>query len=119
MSNKEMKTRIVHKHDIEKHWNNASNFYPYKGEIIIYDIETGDGDLPEGRTAPYTYERIKIGDGVRLVKDLPFASVSSMDELIEGVETWIFYAGNASDLIDPLAPQLVENEAGGYTAEIG
>ena len=72
MSNKEMKTRIVHKHDIEKHWNNASNFYPYQGEIIIYDIETGDGDLPEGRTVPYTYERFKIGDGITAVTDLPF-----------------------------------------------
>lgn len=49
----------------------------------------------------------------------PTKPTYSTDELIEGVETWIFYAGNARDLIDPLAPQLVENEAGGYTAEIG
>lgn len=72
MSNKEMKTRIVHKHDLEKNWDLASNFIPWKGEIIIYDIEKSADDLPEDRTILYDYERIKIGDGITIVKNLPF-----------------------------------------------
>lgn len=77
MSTKNIKTRIVHKHDTEANWL-KSTFVPMQGEIIIYDIEVDkDGntlELPEGRTTPYTYERFKIGDGKNLVSsdDLPF-----------------------------------------------
>lgn len=75
-----IKTRIQQKHDIEANWiNEAANFKPDKGEIIVYDIEVDkDGNhlaLPEGRTIPYTYERFKIGNGKDVVGDLPFYSV--------------------------------------------
>jgi hypothetical protein len=90
MSNKEMKTRIVHKHDLEKNWDTASNFnfIPWKGEIIIYDIETSVDDLPEGRTTLYNYERIKIGDGETVVKNLPFVSqpIATEDDIIALLE---------------------------------
>lgn len=58
---KEIVSRIIHKHDTAAHWENAKNFTPFKGEIIVYDI---DGD--------HEHERFKIGDGVTLVNDLPF-----------------------------------------------
>ena len=81
-----LKTRIQHKNDLEYYWLKATNFIPLKGELIIYDREvdtTGatlttviDGKtvtlLPEGRTTPYTYARVKIGDGVRTVGQLEF-----------------------------------------------
>ena len=81
-----IRTRIQNKHDLEINWNNAT-FIPMAGELIVYDRETdAQGNvktvtangatvsaLPNGRTAPYTYERFKIGDGVRSVGDLPFA----------------------------------------------
>lgn len=75
MTEKNIRSRIVHKHDIETNWLKA-NFTPLKGEVIIYDPEVDvDGNiltLPEGRTEPYTYSRFKIGDGVHLVSALPF-----------------------------------------------
>lgn len=58
---KEMKARIVHKHDIEANWLKASGFVPKQGEFIVYDK---DSNCP--------YERIKIGDGINNVNILPF-----------------------------------------------
>lgn len=76
MSNKkDINARIVHKHDLEKNWNNASNFFPRAGELIIYDREFSNADLPSGRTELITYTRFKIGDGVTLAKDLPFIHI--------------------------------------------
>lgn len=61
MAEKNLKARIVHKHDVEANWLLATNFTPLKGELIVYDID---------ETHPY--ERIKIGDGVQNVNNLPF-----------------------------------------------
>ena len=70
-----IKTKLELKHKLESEWI-VSDYVPIQSEPIVYDIEVdADGntlELPEGRTAPYTYERMKIGDGVHLVKDLPF-----------------------------------------------
>ena len=70
---------IVQKHDIEANWNKATNFIPAKGQIIVYDIEIDiEGktlELPSGRTEPITYERFKIGDGIKTVINLPFSSI--------------------------------------------
>ena len=61
MAEKILKSRIVHKHDIEANWLLATNFTPKKGELIVYDPDES-----------YTYSRIKIGDGVTNVNELPF-----------------------------------------------
>lgn len=61
MANQEFYSRIIHKHDIEENWIKAVNFIPKQGEIIIYDKDDN-----------YGYERMKIGDGVSKVNDLPF-----------------------------------------------
>ena len=61
---KNISSRIIHKHDAEANWNKATNFIPKAGEIIVYD-----------RDENYTYERIKIGDGVTAVANLSFGSV--------------------------------------------
>ena len=58
---KNMNTRIQHKHDIEANWNKALNFIPKIGEIIVYDIDEN-----------YNYSRFKIGDGVRTINNLEF-----------------------------------------------
>lgn len=63
MSEKNMNTRIIHKHDIEANWEKAINFIPKQGEIIIYDVDTN-----------YNYERFKIGDGVTTVNNLLFTT---------------------------------------------
>ena len=58
---KNINARIVCKHDIEANWNQATNFTPKAGELILYDPD-----------ATYDFTRIKIGDGSTNVNDLPF-----------------------------------------------
>lgn len=65
MMQKELASRIVHKHDIATNWNKATTFIPKQGEMIVYDID----DL-------HDYERIKIGDGKTIVSSLPFVTYS-------------------------------------------
>ena len=60
MSTKTINTRVINKHDVEANWNKAVNFIPKAGEMIIYDA---DGTNPV---------RIKIGDGITVVNNLPF-----------------------------------------------
>ena len=54
---KEYKTRAIQKNDTSANWEKAVNFVPLKGELILYT------DL----------NKIKIGDGVTVVGDLPFS----------------------------------------------
>ena len=70
MSEKNINTRIIHKHDTEANWNLATNFIPKQGELIVYD-----------KDSTYNYERFKIGDGVTNVNSLPFATYKSIPEL--------------------------------------
>lgn len=67
---KEIKSRIILKHDNEINWNKASSFIPKQGEVIIYDIDNN-----------YTYERMKIGDGITNVIDLPFIMQHEFEEI--------------------------------------
>lgn len=71
--------RIVNKHDTEANWLKATGFTPKQGEIIVYDVD-----------ATYSYERIKIGDGVQNVNALPFvddALKEYVDNSIEAIPT--------------------------------
>ena len=61
MSSKEIKTIIIHKHDIEENWIKAVNFTPHKGEIVVYDADERHNSV-----------RIKVGDGVSNINSLPF-----------------------------------------------
>lgn len=70
--------RIKHKHDIEANWLKALNFKPLAGEIIIYDPEKSENDLPKDdqgnllRTDYITFSRFKVGDGEHNINELPF-----------------------------------------------
>ena len=66
MQEKEIKGRIVHKHDIEENWKKATGFTPKNGEIVIYDDQK---------------QKIKIGDGINNVNDLDFIIPSAISEL--------------------------------------
>lgn len=72
MNGKTLKSRIVHKHDIEANWRLATNFTPLQGEMIIYDPDENN-----------TNHRVKIGDGVTNVNDLKFIDDNKVDK-IEG-----------------------------------
>lgn len=55
---KTIKARQIQKNDTSANWSKAVNFTPLKGELIVYT------DL----------NKIKIGDGVTKVNDLPFSN---------------------------------------------
>ena len=61
-SEKNVNSRIQHKHDIEANWLKAINFIPKIGELIIYDPDDN-----------YKYSRFKIGDGIRTINNLEFS----------------------------------------------
>lgn len=71
MAQKQLNGRIALKHDLEVNWVAAaqrSNFTPNPGEVIIYDPDEN-----------HAQAKIKIGDGVRNVEELPFYSGSWND----------------------------------------
>lgn len=73
MIERNIHSRFVNKHDVEKNWNKAINFIPKKGEIIIYDVDEN-----------YDYPRLKVGDGVTVVSALPFnGGVAKWSDLTE------------------------------------
>ena len=78
MTEKILNTRIINKHETQSDWEKSS-FIPKQGEVIIYDID-----------ANYSYERMKIGDGVSTVNQLPFID----DSIKTSIET-------AANLITP------------------
>ena len=72
MAEKELKARIVHKHDTEANWNKATNFIPKESEFIVYDMDD-----------THNYFRLKIGDGVTDVINLPFYG-GSLEHILDG-----------------------------------
>ena len=85
MATKTLKTRIVHKHDIEANWNLATGFIPMDGEIIIYDAD-----------ANYSYKRVKIGDGSTNVANLPFIDEPALDLIDEVSDALTTLSGSVS-----------------------
>ena len=76
MSNtKQINSRLQQKHDIEANWNKAVNFIPLLGELILYDPD---------ETCSCT--RFKVGDGIKVAKDLPFVMIDAM-QVIYGTDT--------------------------------
>lgn len=72
MNEKMFNTRIIHKHDTEANWKKAENFIPKEAELIVYDPDEN-----------YTYSRLKIGDGITKVNNLPFhaGALASKDKV--------------------------------------
>ena len=87
MADKILNTRIQQKHDIEANWLKAENFTPKAGEIIVYDPDEN-----------YDYQRIKIGDGERLLSNLPFITEAITPEQIAAVCGIVQIYGNQAVL---------------------
>ena len=68
MANTTVKTRIQLKSDTETNWDKAIHFIPLKGEVIIYSPDD---------THPFS--RIKVGDGVTSVINLPFIDATTIN----------------------------------------
>ena len=72
---KKMKAKVIHKHETEANWN-LSNYIPDVGEIVFYDIDE-----------THNYVRQKNGDGIHIVKELPFSmGASDFDVVITSEE---------------------------------
>lgn len=74
MAEKRITGRAIQKHDIEANWLKATGFIPLRGEVIIYEADD-----------EHDYERIKVGDGVTVVSELPFAVDAITAEDIEEI----------------------------------
>lgn len=65
-----MKERIQIKHDTAANWAKAINFIPLEGELILYDGILENGSYKE-------IPRLKVGDGVHKLAELPFLQSAS------------------------------------------
>lgn len=100
MAEKILNSRIVNKHDSAENWSKATNFTPKQGEIIVYDIDEN-----------YSYERIKIGDGVQNVNALPFVDDALRTELIEQINNVDTKVNEISTLVGDTSVSDQINEA--------
>ena len=71
MSEKKLTTRIQQKADTKANWDKATNFIPLKGEYIYYS------DL----------NRVKVGDGVKKLSELPYLADSDTHQPIKTLKT--------------------------------
>lgn len=97
---KKINTRIQLKNDVESNWNQAKNFIPLKGELIIYN-----------KDETHNYVRTKTGDGETSVIDLPFNDGRSVAELQQSVVASTVIPNNSSKYAEL-------NKVGGMTYKV-
>ena len=91
-ANNTIKTRIQLKSDTEANWNKAgpkdgsNGFVPLSGELIVYTAD-----------ATHPFCRLKVGDGVTNVVDLPFIDAGT----INGEEVEIVKKNNFTSFPSP------------------
>lgn len=71
MAEKTLNARVQMKTDKEENWLKATNFIPKNGEIIIYTTD-----------ATHSYQRVKVGDGIKKVNELPFINEAISESTI-------------------------------------
>lgn len=85
---KNMKTRIQHKHDSAENWSKAINFIPLVGELIVYDADE-----------IYSYPRFKVGDGETTVVNLAFVNEQILSTQVIHGENKILLSNIIDDYI--------------------
>ena len=113
MAEKNVKTRIIHKHDTEENWNKATNFIPKQGEIIVYDVDSS-----------HSYERIKVGDGTTNVNSLPYVGGIVVDAKLSAtsenpVQNKVIYNALDKKIEEPSGKGLVRKYMNGLYATMG
>lgn len=96
MAQKTIQTRVRMKNDTEQNWSKAINFIPLDGEIIIYDADSN-----------HPRPRIKIGDGVTSVNNLPFLSTDITG--VKGAAEAEYRTGNINITKDDIGLNNVDN----------
>lgn len=74
MNIKVLEHRSMQKYDTSENWANVPDFVPLLGEIIIYAADES-----------CDYERLKIGNGVTTIANLPFGNDFITNEEIDTV----------------------------------
>lgn len=92
---KNISSRIIHKHDVEANWLKATNFTPLLGELIIYDTDDN-----------YSYPRFKVGDGATNVNKLPFTSAPA--DWNQNDENALDYVKNRTHWVEQKLEVLIE-----------
>lgn len=81
--------RIKLKHDTTENWNNAGDFIPMAGEVIVYDdyeIKTYTiEEYGEQVTKTVKIPNIKIGTGNAYVQDLAFVDEATRELLLNHI----------------------------------
>lgn len=82
---------------IEKpeNWQKAVNFVPKLNQIIVYDGKMVDGQY-------VTIPKIKIGDGIHTVSELPFAHVQSQVTYLESDAVLVIEPMAIGDVFEPI-----------------
>lgn len=70
------------KYDTTEHWNEQSGYVPKRADIIVYS----DGDKIERDGEILDVPRIKIGDGMAYLIDLPFVDQGFSERLLSHIE---------------------------------
>lgn len=78
--------RITFKHDTDANWQNASDFVPLEGEMVVYDADE-----------ECNYARLKVGDGTTSICDLPFIIDATVANTLSGVTASDIGALDADD----------------------
>lgn len=104
---KPMNSRVLLKNDIEANWMKAVNFIPKLGEAIIYNAEL-DGQEPivngQPSRPPIKHPRIKIGDGITNVNNLPFTNDFIAEEIAKCYANDIVILAEAQKQISEVMP---------------
>lgn len=75
---KKVKTRIQNKCDTTANWSQATGFLPLKGETIAIANEQYTDTVNAITTAKYPKPKLKIGDGITALQDLPYINATNV-----------------------------------------
>ena len=107
MAEKRINSRVILKHAIEADWLKSS-FVPLAGEVVIYDVDEN-----------YSYERIKLGDGVKNVNALDFVNDALKSELLEQINEVDGKVDEVSELVgDTSVAQQIEDAIGEHKHDV-
>ena len=85
-----LKTRIKHKNNTPDFWSQETDFNPLQGELIIYNEKV---------------PKIKIGDGVTNVEQLPFITDNYITVELDSAEPDPTVVKTNSELLGGKAPE--------------
>lgn len=100
MGNNTIKTRIQLKNDTETNWRKAQAFRPLPGELIIYSTD-----------AAHPFSRLKVGDGVTTVTQLPFVGATIYAETTDYFRSIPTFIPEKGDIIVFLDGAIVDDES--------